>query len=98
MKQIYILQKARDEKHKFQIETPSGKKVKFGAVGYQDFRIHQDDTRKQAYIRRHQANEDWNNLEKAGTWSRYLLWNKVTLDTSIKDMEKLFGIKIENRA
>jgi hypothetical protein len=75
-------------------QNPRGKKITFGAKGYSDYTIHKDDYRKNNYIKRHQVNEDWEDLEKAGTWSRFLLWNKPTLTASIKDMERRFNIKI----
>ena len=75
--------------------NPLGKKITFGAKGYSDYTIiHKDDHRKNNYIKRHQVNEDWEDLEKAGTWSRYILWNKPTLKASIRDMERKFNIKI----
>jgi hypothetical protein len=72
------------------------KKINFGAKGYSDYTIHKDPKRKDNYIKRHQVNEDWSDLEKAGTWSRYILWNKPTLNQSIKDMEQRFKVKIIN--
>ena len=68
--------------------------IQFGAKGMSDFTIHKDKKRKERYIKRHQANEDWNDPLTAGFWSRWLLWNKPTLKASINDMEKRFDIKI----
>mgnify|MGYP003351013641 CR=1 FL=1 len=53
-----------------------------------------DEKKKKAYIARHKINEDWNDLSKKGTWSRYILWNKKTLKDSINDMNKRFNINI----
>ena len=61
---------------------------------YSDYTQHKDELRKDNYIKRHQVNEDWTNLKKAGTWSRYILWNEKTINKSIKDMESRFHIKI----
>ena len=72
------------------------KTVQFGAKGMSDYTLHKDDERKKRYIARHQKREDWTNLKMAGTWSRYILWNKKTINKSIKDMEKIFNIKIVN--
>jgi hypothetical protein len=79
-------------------KTGRPKKVYFGAIKpngkpYEDFTTHKDPERKMRYLKRH-AKEDWNDLTKAGAWSRYILWNKPTLDASIKDMNKRFDIKI----
>ena len=56
-----------------------GKAVHFGAAGMSDFTKHKDPKRKEAYLARHKANEDWANKESAAFWSRYLLWEKPTL-------------------
>lgn len=96
----YILQLAKDGVHKFQVILPSGKIVKFGAIGYEDyiqyFKVNKLNAvlKKKNYISRHKVNEDWTDLSKAGTWSRYILWNKSTINKSIKNMQQLFGIKI----
>lgn len=71
---------------KYQIQTPSGKTIHFGAKGYSDYTQHKDPKRKEAYIRRHQTRENWNDPETAGFYARWLLWNKPTLSASIKDM------------
>jgi hypothetical protein len=34
-------------------------------------------------------------LDMAGTWALYILWNKPTLEESIRDMENKFGINIQ---
>ena len=79
------------------VKIPSGKILHFGADSFSDYTIHKDFKRKENYLARHGApasREDWSDLTKAGTWSRYLLWNKPTLVGSVRDMEKKFGIKI----
>ena len=70
------------------------KTVNFGAKGYQDFTMHKDESRKKLYIQRHQANEDWKNVKTAGFWSRWLLWNKPTIQQSIDDIENKFSLNI----
>ena len=64
----------------------------FGAKGYSDYTIHNDDERKERYIKRHKTNEDWNNPKSAGSLSRYILWNKKTLSQSIADYKKRFNL------
>lgn len=71
-----------------------GKKY-FGATGYSDFTIHKDEERKQRYIARHEKNENWNDLRTAGTWSRFILWNRPTIKESIKNMETKFYVKMK---
>lgn len=95
----YYLEKSDDTKHKYMVsyinpETKRVRTIQFGAKGMSDYTIHKDKKRKERYIKRHQVNEDWNDPLTAGFWSRWLLWNKPTLEASIKDMEKRFDIKI----
>lgn len=90
----YHLYPASDGKHKYEVVTPEGKTVKFGAKGYSDYTIHKDSDRKQRYIGRHKKNENWRDLHKAGTWSRYILWGEPTLRSSISSMNHKFGIHI----
>lgn len=86
------LYKLKNHKKKFKAVTPK-KTIYFGASGYSDFTKHKDEERKKRYLARHRK-ENWNTLYKAGTWARYILWNKPTLKESIKNMEKKFKIKI----
>lgn len=94
MKPVYYISQSNSDKYKFQVITPEGKKINFGAKGYQDFTIHGNKTKKRSYIARHSVNEDWKNLDKAGTWSRYVLWNKESIASSLTNMARTFGIKI----
>lgn len=91
---IYELHKARDKKHKYYVIFKN-KRIYFGAIGYSDFTKHKDITRRNAYDKRH-GHEDWYDLNKAGTWAKWILWNKTTINKSILDMEKKFGITIKH--
>ena len=76
-------------------ETDSKGKVKkktihFGAEGMSDFTINKDPKRKARYLKRHKVNENWNNPQSAGALSRWILWNKPSLNDSIKDFKKRF--------
>lgn len=68
------------------------KKVHFGSSNHENYTIHKDDERKKRYIQRHQKNEDWDNPLTAGALSRWILWNKKTLNESIKDFKKRFNL------
>lgn len=71
------------------------KVVRFGASGYKDYTQYSADEReekKRAYIARHSVNEDWSDPTKAGTLSRYILWNKPTVVGSIEDFIKRFKL------
>jgi len=71
------------------------KKVKtthFGAAGMSDFTKHKDEERKKSYLSRHKARENWNDYKSAGALSRWILWNKPTLEASINDYKKKFNL------
>jgi hypothetical protein len=48
-------------------------------------------------MKRHRLRENWSKsgIKTAGFWSRWLLWNKPTLDESIRDIEKRFHVIIK---
>ena len=69
------------------------KRVHFGAKGMSDYTIHNDEERKERYLNRHRAREDWENPMTAGALSRWVLWNKPSLKASWKDYKKRFGFK-----
>jgi len=93
---VYILEQSADPKKKWTAIrlNPSMKRISFGATGYDDFTMHRDTNRKKAYLTRHKSTENWNDPDTAGFWSRWLLWNKPTIDASIRDIEKRFDIKV----
>tara|TARA_R110002167_G_scaffold276340_1_gene482320 strand:+ start:2842 stop:3171 length:330 start_codon:yes stop_codon:yes gene_type:complete len=81
------------------------KKVDFGASGYRDYTlINNKDSKfylpklvdrnvvKASYIRRHEKNENWNNPLTAGALSRFILWNKKSLNASIRDFKRRFKV------
>jgi len=68
------------------------KTTQFGSAGMSDYTIHRDDQRKQRYLDRHRANENWNDYMSAGALSRWILWNKRTLQESIKDYKRKFNL------
>lgn len=77
---------------KFFIITNDNKKVYFGAAGMSDYIINKNDQQKLRYIKRHQDREDWSKygINTAGFWSRWLLWNKPTLQASYDDIKRRF--------
>jgi hypothetical protein len=77
-----VLSKSKVKGKKFAVLV-DGKTINFGAEGYSDYTMHKDDERKNRYIQRHKAREDWNKIKSAGFWSE-----------SIKDTEKKFHITI----
>lgn len=81
------------------------KKVSFGASGYRDNTLINDksskfylqnksdrDVVKDSYLRRHKKNEDWTNPMTAGALSRFILWNRKSLNASIRDFKRRFKL------
>jgi hypothetical protein len=58
--------------------------VHFGDSRYEDFTQHRDKERRRRYLERHRAREDWTEtgIDTPGFWSRWLLWNKPTIEES----------------
>ena len=69
---------------KYYIITSNNKKIYFGQANASDMTQHKDEERKQRYINRHKANENWSKsgIDTAGFWSRWLLWNKPSINES----------------
>ena len=94
---VYILEQSLIPKKKYTAIrlNPSLKYISFGEKGYDDYTTTNDNERKRLYLTRHKrSREDWNNTDTPGFWARWLLWNKKTIDESIKDIEKKFNIKV----
>ena len=94
--QTFIIKPSTNKTKKYDVyELPTMKKrLSFGAKGYEDYTTHKDEKRKVNYIKRHSVNEDWTDLSKSGTFSRFILWNQPTIKSSITDMQRKFNIKI----
>lgn len=97
MLKFMYLKTAMCDKYKYEIgllEISSNKlyKIKFGAQGYDDYTISKNNKKKEDYILRHRVREDWSDPLKAGTLSRFLLWNKPTLRESLNDYKERFNI------
>ena len=90
---MITISKAKPPK-KWTATFPDGKKVSFGAAGYEDYTMHQDKERMENYIKRHQGTENWHNPYTAGFWSRWLLWSKPTMKEAIKEVEKHLIYKV----
>ena len=68
----------------------NNKKISFGAYGLSDYTIHKDKDRKNRYLERHKKRENWNDPLTAGFYAKNILWNKTTLNESIKDTNSRF--------
>ena len=87
-----VLTKSKKPDKKYDARTDGSKTISFGQKGATDFTKHKNTDRKEAYIARHEAREDWTKTgaKTAGFWSANVLWNKPTLKASIDDINKRF--------
>jgi hypothetical protein len=98
---VYTLYPSDKKDKKWTIETPNGKRVHFGAVGYEDYTMHKDSERMKRYVERHSRGHETHTkagLDTAGFWSRWLLWSKPSLASAIKYTETKFGITIRKQS
>ena len=74
--------------------TDGSKTVHFGDSNYSDFTKHRDEERKKMYIQRH-SNEDHtiSNALSPAFLARNILWNKPTVEASIRDLNKRYKTK-----
>ena len=77
---------------KYFIITSNNKRIYFGQANASDMTIHKNEDRKQRYINKHKANENWtkSGIDTAGFWSRWLLWNKPTINESYQYIKNKF--------
>lgn len=68
------------------------KTISFGQKNAKDFTTTGDEERKQRYIARHKAREDWSDPETPGFWSKNILWNKRTIAESLRDTKARFNL------
>ena len=100
MKPNYYLYKSINRKNKYSVQFINQKTkrlntIHFGQYGASDYTINKDDNIKHLYKLRH-ASDNINDLSFSGCWAWHLLWNKKTLEESIKDMDQRFNINIIN--
>ena len=102
MKQTYYLYNAINRKNKYSVQfinkaTNRLNTIHFGQFGASDYTLNKNDNTKRLYRLRH-ASDNINDLSFSGCWSWHLLWNKKTIEESIKDMMKQFNINIINHS
>ena len=83
-----IIKRSSNPLKKFDAIIDDKKKISFGARRMSDFTIHKDKERKNIYLERHK-NDNYNNILYPSFFSNNLLWNKPTLNESIKDKQKV---------
>ena len=85
-----IIQPSSKKEKKYDAIIDNKKTVSFGASGYSDFTKHKDEERKRNYIARHKPNQDWKDHTTAGFFAKHILWNKPTIEASVKNTNKMF--------
>jgi hypothetical protein len=68
------------------------KTIHFGAAGMSDYTLNKDPARRQRYLDRHRANEDWNTPYTAGSLSRWILWETPSLTQNIALFKRRFNL------
>lgn len=85
-----------DKKYYAEFQTDSGrtKRTYFGAAGMRDYTSHPAgirEQRRQNYLSRHRATEDWTDPTSAGALSRYILWEKPSVAAGLRAYKQRFG-------
>lgn len=65
--------------------------IHFGDNRYEDYTIHKDKKRRARYIDRHK-HEDWNDPMKAGTLSRFILWDAEDIKQNVANYKRRFKL------
>jgi len=69
------------------------RRIPFGAKGYSDYTQHKNPLRRERYIARHKAREDWNNPMTAGALSKYILWGESTdIRRNVRQFKNRFNL------
>jgi hypothetical protein len=95
MKLLSVKPSTRATKKYMAIFEENGKQLirHFGAKGQSDYTINKDPARRDLYLNRHEAREDWTNPKTAGALSKWILWGRSTdLQTNIADFKRHFGL------
>ena len=76
--EVVLTKSKKPDKHIYDALIDGKKTVSFGQRGASDFTKHKNTDRKEAYINRHNKNEDWTKpgANSSGFYSKHVLWNK----------------------
>ena len=90
--------KRADKRFVVVFSSDDGTKIKSTHSGLKNpkngtFIDHQNNKLKENYLKRHKKNENWKDPMSAGALSRWVLWNKSSLNSSIEDYKSKFKLK-----
>ena len=87
-----IISKSSSANKKYDALIDGKQTLSFGAKGYSDYTLNKDPARRLNYIKRH-SNEDWSrsNVASAAWLSRYILWEKPTLQEAISNANRMYS-------
>jgi len=89
---MYITQSNRKDK-RYLATFNNGTKIHFGQKNGQTYIDHGDKEKRDAYLKRHQKNEDWNDPYTAGALSRWILWgDSSNINNNIKYFKQRFKL------
>ena len=84
MKQVML---AKSNKYDKRLKADFGSKtVHFGAKGGSTYIDHKNKKTNSNWEARHKVRENWKDYDSAGALSKHVLWNKPTLEASIRDL------------
>lgn len=82
----------------FEDDDGRRKTTHFGAAGYGDYTLYWKRSptlareKRRQYIARHGATEDWSDPTTAATLSRFVLWEKPTVDQAVTAYKRRFSL------
>jgi len=71
------------------------KTIHFGDSNLKDYTLFsaaEREDHKRRYLARHKTTENWNDPRTAGFWSRWVLWNKPTVKSSLADVKARYNL------
>ncbi len=94
LKLVKITKSPKKDKKLMAVFEKDGKKIvrHVGAKGYSDYTVHKTPERMRRYSNRHKSRENWNDPTTPGALSKYILWNKPSLRSSISDYKRRFNL------
>lgn len=79
--------------HKWTAVFDDGKRVSFGAVGYEDYTQHKDVERRRRYRIRHKKDLETGDPRRPGFLSYYLLWGDSSdLNANLREYKRKFNL------